>query len=296
MILPNVGWDALLDRFRHVEDLDFDLASTGDHFCDWSNPPSPWFEMWSVLAGVAQGTERIRIAPCVAQIPLRNPAMLARQALTVDHISGGRLEIGLGLGLPIDPSYDMIGMENWTNAKRVAHFTEYVEIVDQMLCQEVTTYRGEYYQVNQATMNPRSPQHPRPPITVAALGPIMVKKAVTYAETWNTMSFADTFDQQLAETRTRVDAALAHCDTIGRDPSTLRISYNMFDPGSRASGGHISYYQSPDAFTEQAEQLLELGINELSMYYPMLEEQLPVFETIARDTFPRLRANHNPAT
>jgi len=295
MILPNLGWDALLGRFRHVEDLGFDLASTGDHFCDWSNPPSPWFEMWGVLAGVAQGTERIRIAPCVAQIPLRNPAMLARQALTVDHISGGRLEIGLGLGLPIDPSYDMIGMENWTNPKRVAHFTEYVEIVDRMLSQEVTTYRGEHYQVNQATMNPRSPQDPRPPITVAALGPVMVRKAVTHADTWNTMSFAETFDQQLAETRTRVDAALAHCDTIGRDPATLRISYNMFDPGSRSSGGHISYYKSPDAFTEQAGQLLELGITELSMYYPMLEEQLPVFETIARDVFPRLRASNNPA-
>ena len=124
----------------------------------------------------------------------------------------------------------------------------------------------------------------------------MVKKAVTYADTWNTMSFAETFDQQLAETRTRIDAALEHCDKIGRNPSTLRISYNMFDPGSRASGGSISYYQSPEAFSEQAEQLLEIGVTELSMYYPMLEEQLPVFEAIARDTIPRLRAKHNPAS
>ena len=65
-----------------------------------------------VLSGIAQGTEHIRISPCVAQIPLRNRAVLARHALTVDHISGGRLEIGLGLGLPMDSSYDMIGMEN----------------------------------------------------------------------------------------------------------------------------------------------------------------------------------------
>ena len=295
MILPNLGWDELLGRFRHVEDLGFDLASTGDHFCDWSNPPSPWFEMWSVLAGVAQATERIRIAPCVAQIPLRNPAMLARQALTVDHISGGRLEIGLGLGLPMDPSYDMMGMENWTNPKRVSHFTEYVEIVDQMLSNEVTTYRGEYYQVNEATMNPHSPQYPRPPITVAALGPVMVRKAVAHADTWNTMSFAESFDEQLAETRVRIDTALAHCHKIGRDPATLRISYNMFDPASRSSGGRISYYESIDAFTAQAEQLIELGITELSLYYPMLEQQLPVFETLARDTFPRLRAQSHPS-
>jgi alkanesulfonate monooxygenase SsuD/methylene tetrahydromethanopterin reductase-like flavin-dependent oxidoreductase (luciferase family) len=289
MVLPNLGWNELLARFRHVEELGFDIASTGDHFCDWSNPSSDWFEMWSVLAGVAQGTERVRIAPCVAQIPLRNPAMFARQALTVDHISGGRLEIGLGLGLPIDPSYEMIGMENWTNPKRVAHFTEYVEIVDQMLSNEVTTYEGEHYQVVGATMNPRSPQHPRPPITVAALGPIMVKKAVVHADTWNTMSFAESFDEQLTETKGRIELALAHCGKIGRDPATLRISYNMFDPGSRASGGRISYYESPDVFADQAGQLLELGISELSMYYPMIDEQLPVFETIARDLFPQMR-------
>ncbi len=295
MILPNLGWDELLGRFRDVEELGFELASTGDHFCDWSNPPSPWLELWGVLAGVAQATERIRIAPCVAQIPLRNPAMFARQALTVDHISGGRLEIGLGLGLTIDPSYDMIGMENWSNKTRVSRFTEYVEIVDQMLSNEVTTYAGEHYQVNAATMNPRSPQSPRPPITVAALGPVMVKKAVAHADTWNTMSFAGTFEEQLAETSVRIDAALEHCEKIGRDPTTLRISYNMFDPGSRASGGQISYYESTGAFVEQAESLLALGVTELCLYYPMLEEQLPVFEAIANNVFPQLRNHRRPA-
>ena len=143
----------------------------------------------------------------------------------------------------------------------------------------------------------RCPRRSRltPPITVAALGPIMVRKAVAHADTWNTMSFAETFDEQLVETCTPIDVALAHCDKIGRDPSTLRISYNMFDPGSRSSGGSISYCESPEAFVEQAERLFELEVTELSMYYPMLEEQLPVFETIARDTFPQLRAVHNPA-
>jgi hypothetical protein len=144
VILLNLDWGALRRRFKHVEGLGFDLASTGDHFCDWSNPPSPLLEMRTVLAGIAQGTERIRIAPCVGQIPLRNPAMFARRALTVDHISGGRLEVGLGLGLPMDLSYEMIGMENWSSPKRVGHFTEYVEIVDQMLSQEITTDTADH--------------------------------------------------------------------------------------------------------------------------------------------------------
>ena len=97
------------------------------------------------------------------------------------------------------------------------------------------------------------------------------------------MSFAETFDEQLAETRSRIDAAMTHCDEIGRDPSTLRVSYDMFDPASRASGGQISYYESAEAFTE------------LGLYYPMLEEQLSVFETIAVDTLPRLRAENQTA-
>ena len=112
-ILPNLPWDQLLRRFMHAEELGFDLAVTADLFVDYLNPPGPWFELWSLLAGVAASTNRIRIAPCVAQIPLRNPAMFARQALTVDHISNGRLEIGLGLGLIQDPGYQRMGMPNF---------------------------------------------------------------------------------------------------------------------------------------------------------------------------------------
>ena len=290
LILPNVEWSELLDRFQRVEDLGFDLAVTGDHWCDWSNPPSNWFEMWTTLAGVAQATSRIRIAPCVAQIPLRNPAMLARQALTVDHISGGRLEIGLGLGMPVDPSYKMIGMENWTNKKRVAQFDEYVQIVDQLLSNEVTTFKGEFYEVNEATMNPRSPQQPRPPITVAALGPVMIGKAVKYADTWNTMSFAESFDEQLSEVQGKIALARQYCETIGRDPETLRISYNLFDAQSRATGGKIRYYESHQVFEDLVGGLADAGITEFGLYYPMLDSQMDAFASVATDLFPKLRS------
>ncbi len=290
LILPNVEWDELIGRFKRAEDLGFDLAVTADHWCDWSNPPSNWFELWTTLAGVAQATSRIRIAPCVAQIPLRNPAMLARQALTVDHISGGRLEVGLGLGMPIDPSYDMIGMENWTNKKRVAQFDEYVELVGQLLANEATTYKGEFYEVNEATMNPRSPQRPRPPITVAAMGPVMIGKAARYADTWNTMSFAEDFDDQLKEVGEKIAVCRQHCETIGRDPETLRISYNMFDAKGRATGGEIRYYQSHQVFEDLIGGLAEVGITDFGLYYPMLDSQLDAFESVATELFPKLRS------
>lgn len=289
LILPNLPWDQLLGRFERVEELGFDLAVTADTFTDFLNPPSPWFELWTVLAGVAQSTSTIRIAPCVAQIPLRNPALFARQALTVDHISKGRLEIGLGLGLTEDPGIAMMGIPNWTNKERAARFKEYVEIVDLLLSNEVSSYNGRFYEINNAVMNPRSPQRPRPPITIAAMGPLMMKYAAEYADTWNTMSFAEEFAEQYDETEARVSKVAEHCTAIGRDIDTLRISYNMYDARSRSGGGWIAYYESPEVFAKMARQLIGLGITELGLYYPMLDEQLPVFETIARETIPELR-------
>lgn len=296
LILPNLSWAELLQRFRQVEDLGFDLAGTGDHFVDWSNPPSPWFEMWALLAAVAARTSTIRLGPSVAQIPLRNPAMFAREALTLDHISNGRLELGLGLGLPIDPSYDIMGIPNWDNRERVKRFGEYVEIVDHLLSEEVTDYQGDFYQVNNAVMNPRPVQQPRPPITIAAMGPVMLKKTARYADTWNSLSFAADFEQQMDETQARVEMIDKHCADLGRDPGSLRRSYLMFDAQARPSGGKIKYYESEQVFAEWVRRVTALGMSEIGVYYPMLEEQLPMFETIARNVMPQLKAEYANAS
>ena len=107
----------------------------------------------------------------MTQIALRNPAMFARQALTLDHVSDGRLEIGLGTGTTFDPSYKMIGVPDWEPAERVARFGEYLEIVDRLLRDEVTTFSGRFYDVQEAAMNPRPVQAPRPPLTVGGPRP-----------------------------------------------------------------------------------------------------------------------------
>ncbi|MDP6708069.1 MAG: LLM class flavin-dependent oxidoreductase [Alphaproteobacteria bacterium] len=292
IILPNAPWDELLKRFTHVEELGFDLVTTGDHFVDWNNPSIPWLEAWTVLAAVARETTRIRIATYVTQIPLRNPALLARQALSVDHISQGRLEVGLGVGLTIDPAYEMMGIPNWEGKERVARFKEYVEIVDALLSNEVTSYEGTYYRVKEAVMNPRPLQKPRPPIVIAALGPVMMKHAARYADNWNSLSFAQTFEEQLAETRDRIARMDENCATIGRDASSLRRSYLMFDPASRASGGGITYYESEAVFEEMVRQVIDLGISEVGLYYPILDVQKPMFEKIAKEVIPALKARY----
>jgi len=289
LLLPNAPWNELARRFRHVEELGFDLVATADHFVDWRNPKIPWLEGWTTLAAVARETSRIKIGTYVTQIPLRNPAMLARQALTVDHISDGRLVVGLGTGLIEDPAYNMIGIPNWSYAERVARLKEYVEIVDLLLTNETTTYRGTYYNLKDAVMIPRPIQQPRPPIAIGALGPIMLKLTARHADIWNSLSFAETFDAQLQETRDRMSLLDEHCAAIGRDPGTLRRSYVVLDQQSRDSGGAIGYYASADAFTEMVERVIETGITEIVLHYPLVAREMPVFEQIASEIIPTLK-------
>lgn len=288
--LPSPSWDVVLERFKYVEDLGFDLVTTGDHFVDWNSPSLPWFEAWTLLAAIARETSRIRIATYVTQFPLRNPAMLARQALTVDHISSGRLEVGLGTGLTIDPAYDMTGIPNYAAKERVERFREYVEIVEKLLANETTSFKGQYYEVKDAVMNPRPVQSPRPPLVIAALGPKMLKIAAQFADNWNSMSFAKDIESQLGETSARIAKVDAACEALGRDPASLRRSFLMFDPGSRATGGAIAYYKSEAAFMAWVEPLLKLGISEIGLYFPTLDEQRPMFEKIATEIIPQLKA------
>jgi alkanesulfonate monooxygenase SsuD/methylene tetrahydromethanopterin reductase-like flavin-dependent oxidoreductase (luciferase family) len=292
LLLPNVGWAELKARAVRLEELGFEAVALADHFVDWTNPAVPWFEAWTSLAAIAEATSTIRLATVVTQIPLRNPAVLARQVLTLDHVSDGRIELGLGTGLTIDPSYAMTGLPNWEAGERVDRFAEYVELVGQLLSQEVTTYAGRYYQVAGAVMNPRPVQSPRPPILVAALGPRMLRHTARYADIWNSLSFLPSFDEQLAETRARIEQIDADCVAIGRDPSTLRRSYTMFDTEGRSKGGSITYYESAERFVDQVNRVVELGISDVGLYYPLDPAQLPTFERIASDVLPGLRAAH----
>ena len=292
LVTPNASWETVLDRFRRIEALGFDLGGLADHFVDWTNPPSPWFDLWATLGAVAQATATLRLRPCVAQIPLRDPATFARQALSLDHISGGRIELGLGIGLTVDPSYAMMGIANWSNAERVARLKEYLEIVDRMLTNEVTSYAGKYYTISEAVMNPRPVQSPRPPIMLAAMGPVMLQRAARYADTWNSLSFQETFEAQLAETRERAARIDEHCAALGRDPASLVRSYTMFDATGRKRGGRIAYYESEDAFADMVGRVLELGITEIGVYWPILPEQRSMFERIATEVIPKLKAAH----
>lgn len=283
----NVPWEKMVERWRFIEELGFDSVWVADHFAFFTRPSMPWFEAWTLLAGLATQTTRIRFGTLVTAIPFRNPAFLARQALTVDHLSHGRLEIGLGTGVrgENDPSYAMTGIEDWAPPERVGRFREAVEIVDQLLRNEVSTYQGRYYQLKDAVMQPRPVQDPRPPITIGAAGRSMLKLVARYADTWSAAHWGPgrSPDERLDTWRERNMLLDDFCAEIGRDPMTLGRSL------MRAPQGLETAYDSVDAFEDDVGRYVAEGIDEFIFPYPLRDDQLPVFERIAIDAIPNLR-------
>ncbi len=287
--VPDVPWDEFVRRFQYIEELNFNVAALGDHFAHFWFPSRPWYEAWTLLSALATQTRKIRIGTLVTPIAWRNPAFLAKQAIMVDHISHGRLELGLGAGVGWDPGYEMTGIPNWGPRERVARFREYVEIVDQLLRNEVTNYEGRYYKIKEAMMSPRPVQKPRPPITIAAHGPRMIKLAARYADTWTTLGSAES----LEEVRHKNELIDGYCGEIGRDPRTLRRSYWFMDLDAEKEKGLFAYYESEDAFREMVRPFIDMGVTEVLLSYPYSVEQLSMFEKIAREVIPELKKEYN---
>jgi alkanesulfonate monooxygenase SsuD/methylene tetrahydromethanopterin reductase-like flavin-dependent oxidoreductase (luciferase family) len=286
-LLPDVSWAELRRRAVHCEELGLDLVSVADQFVDWKNPSTPWFDAWALLSAFAEATDRIRLAPCVAQIPMRDPATFARSILAIDHISNGRVEAGIGLGLTADPGYAMIGMPNWSNPERAARFDEYLSVIRQLFTNARCSHEGEYYSVDAAVVHP-SVQPDGLPVTVAAMGPKMMRAAATHADTWNTMTFGAGPDEMLADAQALKDKMTIACDAVGRDPESLRHSFLMFDGDARDAGGKFFYMESVAKYEDMAGRILDLGYDELVMYYPV-DEQRAVFAEVAQTVLPRLR-------
>nr|MDQ6905556.1 TIGR03560 family F420-dependent LLM class oxidoreductase [Chloroflexota bacterium] len=209
----NMPWEKTVERWQQFEQLGFDSVWDCDHYVQPSRPTGPYYEGWTLLAGLAARTERIRIGVLVSCNTFRHPALLAKEAATVDHISNGRLELGLGAGWYV-PEHEMFGIPFPAPAELVGRFREAVEIVDHLLRNEYTTYDGQYYQLKDAAFRPSPVQQPRPPLTLGAHGRQMLKIVAEYADRWNSHGTVD-------EMRARNAILDEHCAAIGRDPHEI---------------------------------------------------------------------------
>ena len=301
---PEVPYDELARRCREVEALGFDSVWLAD---DLNIPGYADFEVWTLLGALARETARIRIGTLVAAVTFRHPAFLAAQAITVDHISQGRVEVGIGAGGPPN-NYATLGLDSWAAAERRERLEDQVVILDQQLRGAPFTYEGRYYRTVTEAM-PKPVQQPRPPLVVAALAVRGLRLIARYADGWNSLGGQPYPEARYGKKVTLAEAVAiterlnqqldTYCHELGRDPATVRRSIAVYRP---VPPDPLS---SLDAFDEYVGRYAEIGINEIIFYWPPLTnviEKQPIsatqqalFERIALERFPTLQGRAGSA-
>jgi probable F420-dependent oxidoreductase len=213
----DVRWPELLDMTRAIENLGYDSVWLGEHLLyRWADRPprGPW-EAWSMLAAIAASTSRIEFGPLVACTSFHNPALLAKQASTIDEVSRGRLILGLGAGWN-ETEFRAFGIPF---DHRVDRFEEAFTIIRTLLQEGAIDFDGRFYQARDCELLPRGPREKGPPLMIGSNGPRMLRIAAPHAQAWNSW-FADTGNSPTGVPRLRdlVDEA---CRDVRRDPGEV---------------------------------------------------------------------------
>jgi F420-dependent oxidoreductase-like protein len=222
-------WSNMLDVWKAADDIDlFESAWNFDHFEPiFSDRTGPCLEGWSMLAAMAVATKRIRIGCQVSGMPYRHPSLLANMAATIDVISGGRLEVGLGAGWN-QQECDMLGIELPPMKERFDRFDEGVEMIVKLLTvdETVVDFEGTHYALRSARCEPKPIQRPHPPIAIGGNGPTRTLRTVAkWAQHWNSLS------SNVDEWKKNRDVLHQRCAEVGRDPSEIACSVNLWWTG-----------------------------------------------------------------
>jgi F420-dependent oxidoreductase-like protein len=265
----NLPWETMSDQWRTFERLGFESAWVCDHFQQPSRPTGPYFEGWTLLAALAAATSTIRLGVLVSSNTFRHPALLAKEAVTVDHVSGGRLELGIGAGW-YKPEHETFGIHFPETAELVERFEETLTVVDLLLTNDVSSFDGRYVKLKDAQSRPAPLQRPRPPLTVGAHGPRMLAIAARFADRWNSHGSVE----QIGERNRVLDDA---CARIGRDPRSIVRSLYAW-----AALMPHDPWDSPDAFRDMVGRYQAVGIEEFIVDAPR-PEQFATMERIATE-------------
>jgi F420-dependent oxidoreductase-like protein len=225
-------WAQIRDVWLEADKISlFESGWNWDHFYPLSGDlTGPNLEGWSMLAALGQATSRIRIGCQVTGMIYRHPAVLANMAATVDIISDGRLEIGLGAGWN-QMECDAYGIELPPLRERFDRFDEGVEVIVRLLSDVTTTFDGRYLHLTEARCEPKPVQRPHPPITIGGRGRTRtLRTAARWAQQWNAIT------QSPEDWRSLKETLVEHCQRLGRDPAEITCSVNVrIDPGDGAA-------------------------------------------------------------
>jgi F420-dependent oxidoreductase-like protein len=264
-------WADMLAVWKTADDIEiFESGWTFDHFYPiFSDPTGPCLEGWITLTALAQATRRLRLGTLVTGIHHRHPAVLANMAATLDVVSGGRLEVGIGAGWNVEESGDY-GLELGTPGERSDRFEEACEVIVSMLSNETTDFSGKYYQLSGARCSPPPVQKPHPPVVVGGSGERRtLRTAARFAQHWNYVGGTpEDFSR-------KVEILHRHCADVGRDPSEILLSTHVRfagDAGETAAqaaamaavGCHLGIIQltpphRPEVLEPLAAALAEVG-------------------------------------
>ena len=219
---PNHGttWDDLLATWREAESLGFDTAYLYDHFMPiFADPDGSNLEGWTALAALAAETSRIRIGILVTGNTYRNPALLAKMATTVDHVSKGRLIFGIGASWH-EPEHVAYGFPFGSARERAERLEEALQVITKLWSEEHPSFEGKYYRLKDAPYAPKNVQRPRPPIVIGGQGKEWIIPLVgRYADGWNAVTGVD--PDGIRERRAIIEQ---ECTRIGRSPCPSDVS------------------------------------------------------------------------
>jgi F420-dependent oxidoreductase-like protein len=266
----HLPWNELLDRARFADESGFDGAWVFDHFKPlYGNPKGPCFEGWTLLAALGAETSRVRLGALVTGVTYRHPSVLAAEAVTVDHVSNGRLELGMGAAW-FEGEHRELGIDFPAPRARAQRLEEAVQVMKLLMTQEDARFGGRHYRLESATYLPRPVQQPHPPVWIGAAGEkLMLPIVGRHADAWHSFGSAD----NLARKWTIVED---HARKAGRDPSAI----------VRATG--LSLSEPWDEVRSTAAKLHRIGVSYLTVSWP--SEGKPRLEEFVDQVMPELVA------
>ena len=273
----------IVDEVQAVEELGFDDSWLSDHVKDTDGPPeTPIHETWTLLSAIAARTSRIRFGALVSSNTFRHPAVLLKQAVSVDHLSNGRLTLGIGTGW-FEEEHRRFGIDFPSPAERVDRLEEAVQLI-RLLMDEggPVSFSGRYYRLEDAYLTPPPVQRPRIPLLIAAHRPRMLAIAARYADQWDTFaelegSATEGVTEDVAGQSARLDEA---CRAIGRDPAEIR----------RSTWTRREVLASEETFLAFVQRHRSAGFTDFSVGGPKGEDW-KVLRGIAEGVLPGLRAS-----
>lgn len=258
------------DKWRRADSLGFDHVWTYDHVVWDGLPDSPWFGAVPTLAAAGLVTQRIRLGTLVASPNFRHPVSFARELMTLDDMTGGRLTVGIGAGSRGSDAV-LLGEDRDESGAKVERFGEFVDLLDRALRGGEVTYKGRHWSARGASLIPGCVQKPRIPFAVAASVPRTMEIAARHASIWVTNGDRSHRGPPLEPTRGAevVSRQLQRfnqiCERQGRDPATID---RLVLTGSRLDSG----LGSPARFAELINAYQEVGVTDIVVHWPRVDE------------------------